>query len=174
MSEPVFSGSSEISKNDLKECAVLTAFGNVTGTIIKLVTGFMLALAVLFLIAFMLPNISRENSAAYLRIAVMCLIPVVFTAVFKHKIVSGKVNAPINQNVHALVRLYEDSLEYSTEYVALSAKYSDVKKLHMGKYSMVLELNGADSIMIPLRCFGWNNYKAACDFLRKKLREQGV
>ena len=153
MSEPVFRGSSEISKNDLKECAVLTAFGNVTGTIIKLVTGFMLALAVLFLIAFMLPNVSRENSAAYL---------------------SGKVNAPINQNVHAQVRLYEDSLEYSTEYVALSAKYSDVKKLHMGKYSMVLELNGADSIMIPLRCFGWNNYKAACEFLRKKLREQGV
>ena len=146
MSEPVFSGSSEISKNDLKECAVLTAFGNVTGTIIKLVTGFMLAL----------------------------LIPVVFTAVFKHKIISGKVNAPINQNVHAQVRLYEDSLEYSTEYVALSAKYSDVKKLHMGKYSMVLELNGADSIMIPLRCFGWNNYKAACEFLRQKLREQGV
>ena len=71
-------------------------------------------------------------------------------------------------------RLYEDSLEYSTEYVALSAKYSDVKKLHMGKYSMVLELNGADSIMIPLRCFGWNNYKAACEFLRKKLHEQGV
>lgn len=174
MSEPVFSGSSEISKNDLKECAVLTAFGNVTGTIIKLVTGFMLALAVLFLIAFMLPNISRENSAAYLRIAVMCLIPVVFTAVFKHKIISGKVNAPINQNVHAQVRLYEDSLEYSTEYVALSAKYSDVKKLHMGKHSMVLELNGADSIMIPLRCFGWNNHKAACEFLRKKLREQGV
>lgn len=115
MSEPVFSGSSEISKNDLKECAVLTAFGNVTGTIIKLVTGFMLALAALFLIAFMLPNVSRENSAAYLRIAVMCLIPVVFTAVFKHKIISGKVNAPINQNVHAQVRLYEDSLEYSTE-----------------------------------------------------------
>ena len=84
MREPVFSGSSEISKNDLKECAVLTALGNVTGTIIKLVTGFMLALAVLFLIAFMLPNVSRENSAAYLRIAVMCLIPVVFTAVFKH------------------------------------------------------------------------------------------
>ena len=111
MSEPVFSGSSEISKNDLKECAVLTAFGNVTGTIIKLVTGFMLALAVLFLIAFMLPNVSRENSAAYMRIAVMCLIPVVFTAVFKHKIISGKVNAPINQNVHAQVRLYEDTLD---------------------------------------------------------------
>lgn len=49
-----------------------------------------------------------------------------------------------------------------------------MKKLHMGKYSMVLELNGADSIMIPLRCFGWNNYKAACEFLRQKLREQGV
>lgn len=173
MDEPIFSGSSEITRNELKEAAEMAIFGNITGTIIKVTTGVMIALAVLFLLIPMLPSSEISPATAFANAASMLVIPV-FTAVFKGRAINGRVNAPINQNIHAEVRLYENSLSYSTEYVTLSAGYSDVKKLHIGKCSAVLEFDGADSITIPFRCFGWNNYQSACEFLRKKINEQGA
>lgn len=168
MDEPIFSGSAEIQKNDLKEAAKRTLFGNLSGMFLKLFLAFMLLCAFLSLLII---AAEPKKTGTYGGLLIMSAGYTLIYFLFFHIMENMKIKAPINQNIHAEIFLYEDRLSYSTEYVSLNAKYSDVSRLHCGKYSIVIEFKGADYIIVPIRCFGRSGHQAAKAFLQKKIKE---
>lgn len=172
MEQLVFSGSAKLETADFIEGEQLVVKKSLFGVmhlIFRVIGVLSIGLGMLYLV--LMPFMENtDNIGDAIKMLILGMILLLCSENLFKGTGKKRAKSPINQNRTASIELYEDRLIYSDEYFRVKALYSDVAYMIKGKGVIVIAFKGTNHIILPIRCFGWNNSGAAVGFLQQKLK----
>lgn len=172
MEDIIFGGCAKIESYDFIESEKRLASrgaGGLTTVLITIFGAFFTALGGLHLLLSTVAT-SLDKQGSSLILVLLGAVNLITAYSIRNSGGKLRIKAPINRDRHACIELYENRISYHDEFVKLNASYDDVECLINGKSVFVFTFSGADPIVVPKTCFGWDNYKKAETFLKEKLR----